>query len=141
VGGSPDAMGTNIAMFAVGAIAEMDQSTTPWFSGAKNVTAQQPYNGSTLSVVWHYVWAVAATVISAHLVVFFIVAIMADLVIIQDDSNLSMANLLKPLVEPVDGRGYVKGEQIADAFERSNADQFMIYKDGVLKSQEQSRDR
>jgi len=128
-------MGGMISTFAVGAIAGLDQ----YSPNAMNVTAQQPYSGNTLSVKWPFVWGVTATITGAHVVVFLIVAFLADLEIIQDDSNLTMAYLLKRLVEPVKGKGYMEGGDIANEFERSHPDRFLIYVEGALESQAQMR--
>ncbi|KAI9739038.1 MAG: hypothetical protein M1834_007250 [Cirrosporium novae-zelandiae] len=129
-----------IAFFTIGAIAQMD-SQNPTF----NITdGEQPYTGMMLQVEWPYVWGILGALLGAQFLLMVLGIWLADGVIVRDDSFLSMARLLGPLVEHLtkqdgewEGGCLLDSDEIAKSCERVGINQvtytaYMTKADGSL---------
>lgn len=94
-----DEVGANMASFALGSLASM-ATRNPTFEAEGLV----PILGYNLSIHWNYVIALCACIVGIHFVLFAAAVYTSRLVIIKDDTNLSTARLLKPLVEYLGSR-------------------------------------
>lgn len=89
-----------MAEFALGSLASM---------ATRNLTVQNhgsvPILGFRLSVNWDFTLVLCASIAGAHFGLFAAAVYASRLVIIKDDSNLSTARLLRPLVHRLGNKG------------------------------------
>lgn len=83
-----------MASFALGSLAYM-ATHNPRF----NVEGLVPMLGYKLSVHWSYVIEICVSIVFVHFLFFIAAIYMSRRIIIKDDSFLSAARLLRPLVE------------------------------------------
>lgn len=108
-----DEVGANMASFALGSLASM-ATRNPTFE----VEGLVPILGYNLSIHWNYVIALCACIVGIHFVLFAAAVYTSRLVIIKDDTNLSTARLLKPLVEYLGPRAtLLEGRELCKAIE------------------------
>ena len=95
-----DEVGALMAEFAIRSLATMvrvnPQITT---------NGSLPMLGSLLRVHWPYVIALSAWILGTLAVIFAVVVRTAHTVVVKDDSELSTARLLRPLVEALGASG------------------------------------
>lgn len=92
--GDPDFAGSNIAEFAIGVVA-----TAADWNPQLTVVGDQPNTGSQLQVSWDLITIIFAVTAGAQLILFIIVSVVANLVIVKDDSHIATARLLRPIVD------------------------------------------
>lgn len=102
-----------MAEFALGSLALL-ATQTPKIQ----VNGDVPHLGSNLSIHWGNVIALCAGIVGAHLAIFAAAIYIGRLVIIRDESFLSIARLLRPLVEHLgDGGTLLDGEETSTVIE------------------------
>lgn len=96
--------------FTAGAISAFDEN------GPRiNVTGQAPGPAQVVQVKWKFSLLILVGVPLFQIIVLFLVIIFANKAIIKDTSHLSMARLLRPLVEKLgDGGCLLTGDEIAE---------------------------
>ena len=102
-----------MAEFALGSLASM---------ATRNPSVQSegavPILGFQLTVHWPFTCALCASIVIVHFLIFAAAVYTSRLVIIKDDSNLSTAKLLRPLVDHLGGQGtLIEGKDISKAIE------------------------
>lgn len=108
-----DEVGANMAAFALGSLASM---------ATRNPTIQVPglvpILGFNLSIHWNYVLALCLCIVAAHFIIFATAIYNSRLVVIKDESNISIARLLRPLVEHLgDGGTILDGKELCGVIE------------------------
>lgn len=93
-GGDPDLMGSNIAQFAIGVVA----AAANW-NPQLQVAGRQPNTGSQLQVDWKFIAITFGLIGGLQLVLFVVASLVANLVIVKDDSYVATARLLRPIVD------------------------------------------
>ncbi|KAK0509699.1 hypothetical protein JMJ35_008093 [Cladonia borealis] len=106
-------VGSRMAEFALGSLASM---------AIRNPTVQShgavPILGFHLTVQWEFTLALCASILIVHFLLFAAAVYTSRLVIIKDDSNLSTARLLRPLVDHLGGQGtLIGGKDLSKAME------------------------
>ena len=105
-------MGFFLSSFAIQTIASVAA-----FIPRVNITtdrADSPAEGFGLSVTWHQVIPILASIGGAHLALIIIILAFASRVIVHDDSPLAMARLLKSQAERLGSGGGLKdGKELA----------------------------
>ena len=77
-----------------------------------------PILGFHLTVQWKFTLALCASIVIVHFLFFAAAVYTSRLVIIKDDSNLSTARLLRPLVEHLGSQGtLIEGKDISRVIE------------------------
>ena len=77
-----------------------------------------PILGFSLSVHWNYVIAVCVCIVVVHFAFIVTAVYTSRLVIIKDDTFLSAARLLRPLVEHLGPRAtFLEGKELSEAIE------------------------
>ncbi len=113
-GGDPNLVGANMAEFAIGSI-----STMAIRNPRIQIRGLVPYLGSHLTVSWSYVIALATCIAGVHFALFASAIYGSRVVIIKDDSNLSIAQLLRPLVDNLGSSGMLlQGKEISQFLDR-----------------------
>ncbi|KAL2041509.1 hypothetical protein N7G274_005891 [Stereocaulon virgatum] len=108
-----DEVGANMAKFALASLVRM-ADVNPTFETEGIV----PILGYRLSIHWKYAIALFACIVGVHFILFAAAIYTSRLVIIIDDSNLSIARLLRPLVEyPGPRAALLKGKEFSQAIE------------------------
>lgn len=102
-----------MAEFALGSLASM---------ATRNPSVQTqgavPILGFHLTVKWKFTHALCASIVFIHFLFFAAAVYTSRLVIIKDDSNLSTARLLRPLVEHLGSQGtLIEGKDISRVIE------------------------
>ena len=64
-----------------------------------------PHLGSRLSVDWQFAGALSAWILAIQFAIFAVVVRTAQIVVVKDDTSLSTARLLRPLVNGLGDRG------------------------------------
>ncbi|KAF8543372.1 hypothetical protein BDD12DRAFT_821043 [Trichophaea hybrida] len=109
---SPELMGTIIGLFTAGSLANMDRHNPK-----KQVLGHVLRAGVRLLIVWPYVWITLSIIMGGHAVLALIVCFRANKVFCKQDSPLSTARLLRPIVERLGPAGCAaSGEEIAASF-------------------------
>lgn len=109
-----DEVGANMAYFALSSLAWM-ATTNPRF----NIEDIVPILGYSLSIHWVYVISLCACIAGVHLVLFAAAVYSSRLVIIKDDTNISTARLLRPLVEHLGPSAtFLEGKELSEAIEQ-----------------------
>jgi hypothetical protein len=90
----PDAIGANMAEFAIGSL-----STLATKNPRIDIQGTVPYLGSPINISWPYAITLFASIAGVHLTLLASAIYATRLVVIKDDSNLSTARLLRPLVD------------------------------------------
>ena len=108
-----DEVGANMASFALGSLASM---------AVRNPSIQVhglvPILGYHLSIHWNYVVGLCACIVGVHFALFAAAVYTTRLVVIKDESNLSIARLLRPLVEHLGESGtLMDGEKMSAVIE------------------------
>ena len=106
-------VGSNMAEFALGSLASM---------AVRNPSVQThgavPILGFHLTVQWKFTCALCACIVIVHFLFFAMAVYTSRLVIIKDDSNLSTARLLRPLVDHLGSQGtLIEGKDISRVIE------------------------
>lgn len=102
-----------MAKFALGSLVRM-AAINPTFKTEGLV----PILGYKLSIHWNYIKPLCACIAGVHFILFAAAIYTSRLVIIKDDSNLSTARLLRPLVEHLGPRAtLLRGEELSQAIE------------------------
>lgn len=102
-----------MAYFALGSLAWM-ATTNPTF-GIEDLV---PIRGYNLSVHLDYVIELCACIVGVHFALFAAAVYTSRLVIIKDDTFLSTARLLRPLVEHLGPRAtFLEGKELSKAIE------------------------
>ena len=84
-----------------------------------NTDGLVPIRGYQLSVHWSYVIMIGVAIVFLHFAFFATAIYLSRLVIIKDDTFLSAARLLSPLVEHLGPRAtLLEGKELASALER-----------------------
>ncbi|CAM1501327.1 Fc.00g104890.m01.CDS01 [Cosmosporella sp. VM-42] len=111
--GSVEGMGTLMAGFATGVVAITAQANR-----VVTVPGLQPQKSVTLDISkWKYVHIILGLTLVLQLLLELLVAIIANKVLMRDDSHLSTAALLRPALEKVGDRGLISnGKEIASMF-------------------------
>lgn len=110
-----DEVGANMAEFAIGSLATM-ASKNPRIP----IHGTVPHLGSRLHVYWPYAIALCLSIAGIHLALFLATVITTKGVISKDDSNLSTARLLRPLVESLGTGGtLLSGKKIGEVTQRN----------------------
>lgn len=102
-----------MAEFALGSLASMAiRNPSVQFHGAV------PILGFHLNVQWKFTLALCASIVIVHFLFFAAAVYTSRLVIIKDDSNLSTARLLRPLVDHLGSQGtLIEGKDISRVIE------------------------
>jgi hypothetical protein len=99
-----------ISKFAIGVIAGMDDH-----GPRMNITGLQPYTALILAVKWKYAVAILSVIPFIQFIVLLIVIAFANKLIIKDDTHLSMALLLRPVVDRLGDHGcMLTGKEISE---------------------------
>ena len=107
-GGDVDAMGLTIARFSIGVVA-----TAAQWNPFLRVEGNQPNTGSALEVTWIFIIIIFSLTCGLQLVLFVICSVVANMVIVKDDSYIATARLLRPIVERLGPVGtYADGKEI-----------------------------
>ncbi len=93
-GGDTGFAGSNIARFAIGVVA-----TAADWNPQLTVVGGQPNTGSQLQVDWGKIEIIFGLTAGLQLVLFIIACLVANLVIVKDDSHIATARLLRPIVD------------------------------------------
>ena len=105
-------MGFFLSSFAIQTVASVAA-----FIPRVNITtgrADSPIEGFGLSVSWHQVVPILASIGGAHLALIIVIVTFASRVVVHDDSPLAMARLLKNQVERLGSGGSLKaGKELA----------------------------
>jgi hypothetical protein len=111
--GSASNMGQQIAWFSIGVVSAAIQ----WNPKYENpVPGDDPDTGVSLSVEWFYIYMILGLTGGGQLVLFILTSFLANLVVVKDDSHLSIARLLRPIVERLGPAGSnASGKAIAKA--------------------------
>ena len=110
---SADTVGANMAEFAIGSISYLASKDRPNISFTRNITRF----GQSSDPHWESAIPLMAGTITAHVGLFAAAVITSRKMIILDDSALSMAKLLHPLVDALGVTGTVmSGTDIASLF-------------------------
>ena len=110
-----DHVGANMAEFAIGSLANLANSN-PQIP----LEGVVPYLGSRLQVFWPYTIALCVGILGLHLLLFLSTIIATKGVVIKDDSNLSTARLLRPLVDDVgSGASLLSGKKLGRIIQRN----------------------
>jgi hypothetical protein len=108
---TPDeaSMALLISKFAIGVIASMDDH------GPRiNITGQQPSTALVLTVKWKWAASLLGVIPFLQFCSLLIVTAFANKVIIKDDTHLSMARLLRPVVDRLGDHGcMLTGKEIS----------------------------
>ncbi|CCX08813.1 Similar to hypothetical protein [Tuber melanosporum Mel28]; acc. no. XP_002836511 [Pyronema omphalodes CBS 100304] len=109
---SPEVMGTIIGLFSIGSLANMDIHNP-----RTEALGNRLHRGVRLLVVWHYVWITLGIILLGHAVLGILVCSQANKVFCKQDSPLSTARLLRPIVERLGPSGCAaSGDEIAASF-------------------------
>ena len=102
-----------MAEFALGSLASMAiRNPSVQYHGAV------PILGFHLHVEWKFTRALCASIVIVHFLFFATAVYTSRLVIIKDDSNLSTARLLRPLVDHLGSQGtLIEGKDISRVIE------------------------
>ncbi|KAG9768385.1 hypothetical protein KCU88_g7227, partial [Aureobasidium melanogenum] len=107
---SSDDMARLVMKFTTGAISALDTD-----GPRLNVTGYGPAPAQILQVQWKYAAAVLGGIPTAQAVVLLAVVLFANKAIIKDTSHLSMARLLRPIVDKLGDTGcLLTGDEIAE---------------------------
>ena len=106
-------VGSNMAEFALGSLASMAiRNPSVQFHGAV------PILGFNLTVQWGYVGGLCGAIAFVHLLFIAAAVYTSSKVIIKDDSNLSTARLLRPLVDHLGSQGtLINGKDMSRVIE------------------------
>jgi len=105
-------VGQRVMEFAVQAIAAMDYN-----GPQRNVTGWYPVLAQSVSVEWEWAGAILGLVPVVQLIASVCVILWSNTAIIRDESHLSTARLLRPLVQKLGNKGcLLSGEEIAETF-------------------------
>jgi hypothetical protein len=106
--GSIDNMGMTIARFSVGVVA-----TAAQWNPNHTVAGDLPNTGSALDVHWDFIAVILGLTCGLQLVLFILCSVVANMVIVKDDSHIATARLLRPIVERLGPMGtYADGKEI-----------------------------
>ena len=107
-----------ISSFPMAALAAIDQEI--WLPFRRNVPGQVPYIPPHLSVSWTPSLTLLAIIPFLQLLSLFAVVLWANKAIVKNDSNLSIAKLLTPVVERLGDRGcLLSGDEMVEVLGRS----------------------
>ena len=107
-GGGIDAMGMTISQFSVGVVA-----TAAQWNPFLTVDGDLPDTGSALEVKWFYIYIILGLTCGLQLFLFILCSVVANMVIVKDDSHFATARLLRPIVERLGPVGtYADGKEI-----------------------------
>lgn len=102
----------NIARFATGSLAILDESNRKI-----EMPGMRPEEGVVLSVKWIYVWLTWGLLLGTQFVVGVVTVVKGNTVFCKDESFLSTARLLRPLVDRLGDNGSsADGAEIAEMF-------------------------
>ena len=110
--GSADNMGSLIGMFAIGVVTAAALYTNVTFM----VPGEQPNIGNQLTVSeWKFIWLILALILGVQGIFFVMTAFLANRVLVKDESMLSTARLLRPILENLgDSGSAADGEAICE---------------------------
>lgn len=113
--GDPQGMGLLLAMFSMGVIAVAAQNNPQII-----VPGDQPQAGLAINVSqWKYVHLILGLTAGLQMVLFVIVAFVANRAIVKDKSHLAISRLLRPYVERLgDAGSTASGKEISGVFGR-----------------------
>ena len=107
-------VGANMASYALSSLAWM-ATHNPTFS----YEGLTPVLGYNLSVHWSYVIEIAVTIVVVHFVFFMVAIYLSRLVVIKDDTFLSAARLLRPLMEHLGSKAtLLDGKELSEAIQK-----------------------
>jgi hypothetical protein len=113
--GDADAMGRNIGYFAIGVVATAVQWNPPL-----SVPGDDPNQGVALSVEWLYVHLILILTLGGQFFLFIVSCLISNMVVVKDDSPISVARLLRPIVERLGNAGSTAtGEKICEVLTRA----------------------
>ena len=99
----PDAVGANMAEFAIGSIAYMANKNPHNATFRGNLT----HLGQALDPHWQSAIPLLAVIIGAHFTLFATAVYASQHVVMKDDSMLAIARLLRPLVDVLGDTGTI----------------------------------
>ncbi len=113
--GDSNEMGNNIGLFAIGVVAVAIQ-----YNPKLAVPGDEPNQGVALSVQWMFVHVILIFTLGGQLLLFIISCLVSNLVVVKDDSAVSVARLLRPIVERLGNSGSTaSGEEICEVLTES----------------------
>jgi hypothetical protein len=113
--GNSDMMGRIIGYFAIGVVATAIQ-----WNPSLAVPGDEPNQGYALSVQWMYVHLILILTLGGQFILFMVSCLVSNLVVVKDDSPISVARLLRPIVERLGNAGSMaSGEQICEVLTKS----------------------
>jgi hypothetical protein len=113
--GDADVMGSNIGLFAIGVVA-----TAVQWNLALPVPGDEPNQGVALSVEWMYVHLILILMLGGQFFLFIVSCLISNMVVVKDDSAISVARLLRPIVERLGNAGSTAtGEKICEVLTRA----------------------
>jgi hypothetical protein len=113
--GDSDAMGVNIGLFAIGVVAAAVS-----YNPGLPVTGDEPNQGVALGVEWIYVHLILIFMLGGQFFLFIVSCLISNMVIVKDDSPISVARLLRPIVERLGNAGSTAtGEKICEVLSKA----------------------
>ena len=120
---SPDEVGANMAEFAMKSLTTMINNNPPI-----QANGSLPHLGSRLTVVWPYAGALSAWILGIQFAIFAVVVRTAQVVVVKDDTHLSTARLLRPLVDDLGASGtLMSGRKISQALQGRREAAGLVY--------------
>lgn len=107
-------VGEGLAWFVAGSIANYDQ-----YGPMIASTGNQQWQGVRLIVKWRELYITLGMILAINLIFGIFIVIKANAVFCKDDSFLSIARLLRPMLERLgDSGSHLKGWEIADTYDK-----------------------
>ncbi|KAH9204572.1 hypothetical protein DL95DRAFT_319204 [Leptodontidium sp. 2 PMI_412] len=114
--GNSDAMGRVIGYFAIGAVAAAIRNN-PNLA----VPGNEPGQGVALSVDWVYVHLILIFMLGGQIFLFIVSCLVSNMVVVKDDSPISVARLLRPIVERLgNAGGAASGKKICEVLSKAD---------------------
>jgi hypothetical protein len=113
--GNSAVMGEGIGYFAIGAVAAAIR-TNPTLA----VPGNEPNQGVALSVEWIYVHLILIFMLGGQFFLFVVSCLVSNMVVVKDDSPISVARLLRPIVERLGNAGSAaSGEETCEVLSKA----------------------
>ena len=78
-----------------------------------------PHLGSSLSVDWRFAGALSAWILAIQFIIFAVVVRTAQVVVVKDDTSLSTARLLRPIVDGLGATGtLVRAKELSPSLQK-----------------------
>ena len=97
---NPDLVGANMAEFAMKSLVTMINNNP-----TIRTNGSLPHLGSRLSINWRFAGALSVWILAIQFAIFAVVVHTAQVVVVKDDTSLSTARLLRPLVDGLGATG------------------------------------